>query len=231
MGQRQHTNYIEAADPRRVADVMVSLFRREGIRQVAEPRPDIALSPEANLDAGAMETPLWSVRLLPGAAGWTIVKTVPFELLGERAPNAHRMRLVALAGRLGAAAVQINLYDSAFLVLVEIDRRSRCLLSGYGPGSLRNPDPLQFNGEPLDEARIDVRFELLPFQQLVWDSTRYDYAGPTLDHEQLVSRLAQKLGGRNAAWCDDAKFTEILLSRKPFPARNGMTLHFELSAD
>jgi hypothetical protein len=51
-------------------------------------------------------------------------------------------------------------------------RQSRYLLSGYGPGSIRNPDPLRFNEEQLAEDRIDVRFELLPLQQLVWENTR-----------------------------------------------------------
>jgi hypothetical protein len=218
----QHTSYIEDAQPKRVAGALVSLFCREGMQQVAGPSP-------GTLQHGrAMNSPTWAVAVLSGAAGWTIVKTLPLELLGERAPTSNRMRLVDLANFLGVAAVQVNLYETAFLVLVEVDRQSRYLLSGYGPGSIRNPDPLRFNEEQLAEDRIDVRFELLPLQQLVWESTRYQYAGPTLDNEQLVARLACALGGKNAACCDDKWAANMLLGRKPLPAdRSGIALHFK----
>jgi hypothetical protein len=218
----QHTSYIEDGEPERVADALVSLFCREGMQQVA------GLSSGMLQHGRAMDNTTWAVAVLSGAAGWTIVKTLPLELLGEQAPTSHRMRLVDLAGSLGVSAVQVNLYETAFLVLVEVDRQSRYLLSGYGPGSIRNPDPLRFNEEQLAEDRIDVRFELLPLQQLVWESTRYECAGPTLDNEQLVARLACALGGRNAASCDDKWAVDFLLGRKPLPAASsGIALHFK----
>ena len=214
MGTSQHTSYVEDADTRRVADAMASLLYREGLQQIAE-------------HGRLTESVPVAVGVVPGATGWTIIKTVPLELLGQRAAHANRMRLVDLAGLLGTASLQINLYQRAFLILVEVDRQLRCLLSGYGPGTARNPDPLQFYEETLAEDRIDVRFELLPLQQLVWESTRYEYAGPTLDHEELVARLARRLGGENARWCDDSLSTDILLGRKPLPMKDGITLHFE----
>lgn len=210
--------------------MMVSLLRQEGMQQIAEPAP-FSTPAEALQYGRAMDNAAWTVGVLPGAAGWTIIKTLPLELLGERAPNSTRMRLVDLAGLLGTAALQINLYETAFLVLIEVDRESRCLLSGYGPGSIRNPDQLQFHQEQLAEDRIDVRFELLPFQQLVWESTRFGYAGPTLDNEQLVTRLAHKLGGENAAWCGDEWSTDILLGCRPLPIKGGIVLHFKRPAN
>jgi hypothetical protein len=228
MGKWQHTSYIEGAAPKRVADAMVSLFRREGMQQVAEPAP---FSVPFDAHRRAIDSAAWAVGVIPGGGGWTIIKTLPLELFGERASNATRMRLIDLAGLLGTAALQVNLYETAFLVLIEVDCQSGCLLSGYGPGSIRNPDPLRFNDEQLAEDRIDVRFELLPFQQLVWESTRYGYAGPTLDNEQLVSRLARKLGGENAAWCDNERCSAILLTCKPLPIEGGITLYFGRPAD
>jgi hypothetical protein len=213
-----------------VADAVVSLLRREGMRPVAKPSP--FSTPHDALQHGqATDNPAWAFGVFPGTAEWTIIKTLPLELLGERAPNSTRMRLIDLAGLLGAAALQINLYEAAFLVLIEVDRHSRCLLSGYSPGSIRNPDPLRFNEEELAEDRIDARFELLPFQQLVWESTRYEYAGPTLDNEQLVTRLAHKLGGKNASLCDDKWAIDILLTRRPLPTKDGIALYFERPAN
>jgi hypothetical protein len=223
MGTSQHTSYIEDADTGRVADAMASLLYREGMQQIAEPGPRSMRTPNGRMTESA---PL-AVGVVPGATGWTIIKTVPLELLGQRAAHANRMRLVDLAGLLGTAALQINLYQKAFLILVEVDRQLRCLLSGYGPGTARNPDPLRFYEETLAEDRIDVRFELLPLQQLVWESTRYEFAGPALNHEELVARLARRLGGENAVWCDDSLSTDILLGRKPLPTKDGITLHFE----
>lgn len=223
MGKSQHTSYIEDADTRRVANAIASLLYREGMQQIAETVPFSMPTPNVRMTESA---PL-AVGVVPGATGWTIIKTVPLELLGRRAAHANRMRLVDLAGLLGTASLQINLYQKAFLILVEVDRQSCCLLSGYGPGTVRNPDPLQFYGETLAEDRIDVRFELLPFQQLVWESTHYKYAGPTLDNEELVTRLARRLGGENATWCDDSRSIDILLGRKPLPMKDGITLYFE----
>ncbi|WP_156122178.1 hypothetical protein [Aureimonas altamirensis] len=214
----------------RVADAIVSLLRREGMQRVIESAPLSTLAPDVPLLGRAMGSGAWAVAVIAGAAGWTIVKTLPLGLLGERAPASSRMRLVELASFLGTSALQVNLYEAAFLVLLEVDRQSRHLLSGYGPGSIRNPDPLYFNDEPLSEDRIDVRFELLPLQQLIWESIRYDYAGPTLDHEQFVARLARKLGGKNAACCKDKWAANILRSREPLSIEHGVTLYFERQA-
>jgi len=101
MGTSQHTSYVEDADTRRVADAMASLLYREGLQQIAE-------------HGRLRESAPLAIGVVPGATGWTIIKTVPLEMLGRRAPHANRMRLVDLAGLLGTAALQINLYQKAF---------------------------------------------------------------------------------------------------------------------
>src|SRR6478752_10868574 len=88
MGTSQHTSYVEDADTRRVADAMASLLYREGLQQIAE-------------HGRLRESAPLAIGVVPGATGWTIIKTVPLEMLGRRAPHANRMRLVDLAGLLG----------------------------------------------------------------------------------------------------------------------------------
>jgi hypothetical protein len=179
--------------------------------------------------AGAMENNLWGVAVFPGSPGWTVVKTAPLELLGERAPGAGRMRMVELAGRLKAAGCQINLYDSSSVVLIEVDRQGRYLLSGYRLHS-NNPDPLSFHGERISEDRVDMRFELLPLQQLVEESIRDLGNGPWPDNDEFAMRLANTLGGDNAAWCDNITSTRHLLSHLPLTMPGGIDLYFEWPA-
>ena len=120
---------------------MASLLYREGLQQIAE-------------HGRLRESAPLAIGVVPGATGWTIIKTVPLEMLGRRAPHANRMRLVDLAGLLGTAALQINLYQKAFLILVEVDRQLRCLLSGYGPEPLAIPIRCNSTRKPLRKTAL-----------------------------------------------------------------------------
>src|ERR1700747_1310135 len=103
MGKWENTTYIEQGDAQRVAGAIIALLREEGMQQVARPAPRQPERFDAMQYAGAMENNLWGVAVFPGSAGWTVIKTAPLELLGERVPGTSRMRMVELAGRLGAA--------------------------------------------------------------------------------------------------------------------------------
>jgi len=135
MGNWQNTTYIRQSDTQAVADAIIALLREEGMQQVARPASREPEPFDPMQYAGAMANNLWGVVVFPGAPGWTIVKTAPFELLGERAPDANCMRLVKLAARLKAAGLQINLYDSTLFVLIEVDDQSRYLLCGFTGGT------------------------------------------------------------------------------------------------
>ena len=179
--------------------------------------------------AGAIENNLWGVALFPGAPGWTVIKTAPLEVFGERAPRASHMRLANLAARLGAAACQVNLYDTSSLVLIELNREGRCLLSGYCLRS-DSPDPLRFNNEEIAADRFDPRFELLPLQPLI-DACRRDQGGGAwLDNDEFVLRLGEALGGDNAAACTNTISIELLLGHLPLTITGGIDLYFEWPA-
>jgi hypothetical protein len=229
MGNWENTTYIEQSNAQRVAGAIVALLREEGMQQVARPAPRQPERFDAMQYAGAMENNLWGVAVFPGSAGWTVIKTAPLELLGERAPGTSRMRMVELAGRLGAAGCQINLYDSGSAVLIEVDRLGRYLLSGYRLHS-NNPDPLSFHGERISEDRVDMRFELLPLQQLVEESIRDPGSGAWRDDDQFVTRLANTLAGDNAASCVNITSTQLLLGHLPLTMPGGIDLYFEWPA-
>lgn len=222
MGLWQNTTYIQDGASQRVADAVGTLLREERTQQAIAPPP----SPLEKLGTDPLQAETWGVAIFPGAPGWTVVKTTPLELLGARAPGAQWMRLVELLRRLSAPGFQLNLYDSSCLVLIEANAQGRHLLSGYRPGTDLNPDPLQFNQERLTEDRIDVRFELLPFQQLVHDNIRDGYGGPSLDNDALIKQVARDVGGPNAYWCDNITSVEILLGRRQLPMPDGAVLYF-----
>ena len=229
MGTWEITTYIQCADVEGVADAVVGLFSEEGMQRIARPAPRQPRRFDPMQYAGAIDNNLWGVGLFPGAPGWTIIKTAPLEVFGERAPRARRMRLVDLAARLGAAACQVNLYDTSGLVLVELDRKGRCLLSGYCPRS-DNPDPLRFNDEEIDADRFDPRFELLPLQPLIDSCTRDQNGGALLDNDAFVQRLAETLGGDNAAACSNTISVEFLLGHLPLMSADAIDLYFEWPA-
>ncbi len=230
MGYWENTTYIAHGHALAVAEAMAALLQAEGMRRMERPaqREPTRFDPMQYADAA--ENDLWAVAVFPGAPEWTIVKTAPLELLGERAPGASRMRLVELACRLGASGFQINLYDSSALVLVEADAEGSCLLSGYRPGSARNPDPLMFHAERLSEDRIEPRFEILPLQQVVEGCLSEGHGLRSLDNDRLAARLADALGGESSRWCDNATSVDLLLRHRPLPMRGGIELYFERPA-
>jgi hypothetical protein len=226
MGHWEHTTYVAHPEAATVAAVILELFAEEGMRRLMQPAERSRQPFEPMQYGAALENNEWSVAAFPGSAGWTIVKTAPLELLGERAPGKSRMRLVEVAARLKAEAVQINLYDGSAMVLVEVDRVDQYRLSGYKT-DWRQSDPLSFNGEPLSEERIEVLFELLPLQAHI------DMCGTEngfCDNEALAGRLAAALGGDNAGWCDNIVSVDHLICRKPLPMVGGIDLHVEWPA-
>ena len=113
MGKWENTTYLNHEDAPLVAAAIVELFAEEGMAQVERPTQRETVAHEPMQYGTALENNRWSVAVFPGAPGWTIMKTAPLELLGERAPSARRMRLVELTDHLKCGAFQINLYDSS----------------------------------------------------------------------------------------------------------------------
>jgi hypothetical protein len=226
MGSWENTTYVRHDDVQGVADAIVGLFASEGMKGIARPAPRTPKRFDPMQYAAALENNLWGVALFPGSPGWTVIKTAPLEVLGERAPRAACMRLGDLATRLRTEACQVNLFDSTSLVLVEADRLGRCRSSGYCVRS-DNPNPLRFNGEEIAEDRIEVRFDLLPLQSLVDACTRRGDTGMWLDNDKLASRLAQTLAGDRAAACDNLTSVNFLLSHLPLEIAGGIDLYFE----
>jgi len=84
------------------------------------------------------EVKRWGIAGFPGAPGWTVVRTAPFELLLQ----GEQPLISQLAVRLRTTAFQYNLYDSTSQFLYEADEAGRIEKSGFVGGS----DPYRYWG-------------------------------------------------------------------------------------
>ena len=215
MGYWTNTTYLNHARHEDVAAELVRLIEPEGRRRVDRPPVRVPDQDDPMQYKGAEENALWGIAVFPGVTGWTVIKTAPLELLGERAKGKQRMRLSELSSALGCAGFQYNVYDSSGAVLVEVDSAGTVLLSGIPYDTEDEPDQITFHGEPWDVLeRFDVRFEILPLQ-----------ADP--DFDAMAMRLAQELGGPNSKFCDNLTSVVTLQKHLPLEAVGGIELYFE----
>ncbi len=227
MGYWENTNYIHCSDAKQVATQLTTLLQNEGMQLIPRPNERERFWYEPMQYNTALENNLWGVAIFPGAKDWTVIKTAPLELLGERAQGKETMRLVELCSTLRCPGFQINVYDGCQMVLVETNGLGEYRLSGFGPGDLHNPDPLQFYGECLVEDKIEVRFELLPLQKHI-DNIKHgnlphrDY----LSGASLAHAFSRTFGGENQEFCDNSTSTGTLICYKPLAAKLGIQLYF-----
>lgn len=216
MGYWTNTTYLNHAGHEDVAAELVRLIEAEGRRRVDRPPVRVPDAYDPMQYKGADENPLWGIAVFPGVIGWTVIKTVPLELLGERAKGKQRMRLAELSSALGCAGFQYNVYDSSGAALVEVDSTGTILLSGMPYDMESELDQITFHGEPWDVLeRFELRFELLP---LVADP----------DFDQMAKRLAQELGGANSEFCDNLTSVVTLQRHLPLEAAGGIEIYFSL---
>lgn len=226
MGYWENTTYINHGDSSHVANQLVKLFTAEGMQPILRPKQREKLWYEPMQYNSALENNTWGVAVFPDAENWTVIKTAPQELLGERPPGKKTMRLVKLCASLKASGFQINLYDGCQTILIEANGLGDYRLSGFGRGDTHNPDPLQFYGGYLKEEALEIRFELLPLQKHIENSKHSDpNSGFYINGESFVRHLAKDLGGLNAEFCQNQTSVDTLVCHKPFLAKGGIELY------
>jgi hypothetical protein len=200
LGYWENTTYVKAT-PAVVLDTLTSHFAREGMERVASPPKRQRSSYEPMQYAGALLNDLWSVAVFPGAPSWTVIKTAPLELLGERAAGTARPRLADLCSRLSTTAFQVNVYDSTATLLCEVSAEGETCISGY----TYSGDPMDWHGERLQEEFIEPQFRLLPYQQVVDDDGTGD---------DFALALSAEFGGSNARHCDNLTSVAALVTHE-----------------
>jgi hypothetical protein len=216
MGYWQNTTYLQHGSVAEVANRLAALFGKERMTPIDTPRPRAHGGIREPMQyADALHNDLWGVAVFPGAPSWTVVKTAPLELLGERRPGADRMRLAEACAALGASALQVNVYDSVGIVLVEVSPEGEAFLSGFND---RGPDNFAWHSERIDEAMAMPQLRLHPFR---------DVLGDGLHSTKIAQGLAARLGAGNAAFCDNVVSVDTLVTHKPLAVRGGIVSYFQ----
>jgi hypothetical protein len=215
MGEWTNTTYVQHPSAADVARALARLVESEGLRR-DEPAPRERLPIDPMQYDDALHNDLWALAVFPGAPGWTVVKTAPLALLAERRPGGERMRLADLCRDLGASAVYLRVSDGHQL-LVEVSRDGAVLLSGLDPYDTGcNREPPLWRGEPMDVEHLEPTFRL--------HASLQDVLAPS--SAATIARLAARLGGANAAHCDELLAVTTLIAHDPLPAAGGIALYF-----
>jgi len=176
MGSWRNVAFVQTDQLDRVESELLALVMERGRRRV-QPTQRAPPARDAMQYGSGDEVRRWGIAGFPGAPGWTVVRTAPFELLlqGEQ-PLISR-----LAMRLKAAAFQYNLYDSTSQFLYEVDEAGRIEKSGFVGGS----DPYRY-GAPLTEERYAVRFHAIDVAPVA------DWASKAMPEARVETRLREE---------------------------------------
>jgi hypothetical protein len=226
MGYWENTGYVAHGSVGDVAEALVEIITGEGMALV--PRPP-RREPEAYDSLqyqGGPANARWAIAVFPGAPGWTVIKTAPFELLAETPPDARRMRFVDLCDFLGAVGFQLHVYDTTGAVLVETDGHGKLAMSGAAVESAHE-DPFSFHGHRLHEERFALRFDLVPLSRELTPCTHSVRGIAYVDHDAFAERIARVCGGANAARCDNGTIVGTLIPHLPLTIPGARELYFE----
>lgn len=149
MGLWLNVAFVATADRGSLEVALVEALAAHGRRR-SQPAPRAVPLRDPMQYGSADTSPRWGFALLEGAAGWTVVKTAPLELLDE----AGLLGLVAQ--RLGVAALQYDVFDGDSELVAEALPDGRRALSGF-VGS----DPTRRWGGAPPEDRVAARCHLV----------------------------------------------------------------------
>jgi TPR repeat protein len=196
-GLRDCTYYIECGSTEKLIASIVALCEREGMQRVDACQGKLRTAP-------ALECNNWSVMVLPGAPGWHVVSTAPWDLLSDRAVGANASRLFALceALRVAGFALHVSDGDPWGQVLLEAGGCGRQSVSGWWHEASRTL--LDYPVAPQDAAAAQPHFQLLEsLQTLLEDGRDFRRCGirADSDHERACEHIARQLGGVHGdAW-------------------------------
>jgi hypothetical protein len=200
----EHTTYIHEGNLGRIIEQLVSLLQARGFKMVES----------ISNKAGAKGV---TIGLIHGTPGWTILKTLPEEFLGEAPSGSEEPLLVELCRELRRGGFILNLYNEFEAMMLETDGTGRMSRSG-----IRNFEelPKDVDFEAMKESGNPplVEFRLLPIE-VETDMTDIDNYG------QISEQLRELLAGQNADLCNDENFV-ALLDGKQIQDRQGVKLCF-----
>jgi hypothetical protein len=220
LGEWNNTAYLHTGALDRVADALATLFRAEGMRLVPRPPERTPSQYDPMQYGGAGENDLWAMALVPGSEGWTALLTAPLELLCESSATLHRPRLAGLTELLGCDGLQLNLYDSDSLVLLEASPEGAFEVSGFKG---MDDDPFVWHGLPIPEKKLQCGFRMIEIPG--------NPLGPFADNcDAAASKVARLLAGDCAAHCDNLVQVTKLIPHHDLGIAGARELYFRKGA-
>lgn len=215
MGYWENTTYLHTADCDAVLYALDRLLTAEGMNKTRAPyrRRPREFEPMTHNDA--MHNNLWGIAVFPGsevdgAGGWCIVKTAPYELLAERAPDTTRPRVVRLAASMGLEAVQLHIYDSKDAILLETKAGKYRVTGSSGT------EGGTFHDEEI--ASSELGFEIVKgHERLLYEQ----------DHRRIARGFAREFGGHNAAFAENTTSAVALPMGQRIPAPGARVVYYE----
>ena len=237
--------YLNTADTDAVIAEIVALFGAEGMRPVERPAKRLN-------DSAPLVNNLWAVTVFPGSDGWTVIISVPWELLCDRAEGADRNRFFELCQGLKAPGVLLTAHDGEPAwgkILAEADGRGGERACGWwyhGSDDKMYPqDALgkRFYGHEVRLASIEkqvsgfeaMRFELLPHLNMVLDDSQnvelHPFRGDS-EFEVFFYYLGSQLGGGNGEFLNERRgeLHDAMTRHAPMKVAEGTVLYFEWPA-
>jgi len=196
MGEWSTITYLRTADLDHAERAVTALCTGEGYAPLP---PGTSAGRDTWLPGPTHVQPLWTTALVPGAGEWTMIMTLPHELLGTRRPGSDRPRLVDLAVVAGCDAFTFDLFDGTAWVLAEANPRGEMALSGFPLD-----DEWQYFEEPLSEDNADVGFRLLDVREPLRQAGRRGQMS-FIDIGELVvgGRYPDEFGPADRPWSRD----------------------------
>ena len=161
------------------------------------------------------ENDTWAFAILPGARGWSFVKSFPIEILCELGTASQQIRFLSLCRLLKCVGFQLNIYDSGPGLLIEVTELGDSRISGY----TYSGDPFDLYGYRLDPTNYNMAFSLLPYQELI--------SGCCDDLEGVAEVISRRFGGINSKLCDNITSIEHLFKYTKLSVTDGCVCVFK----
>ncbi len=205
----ESTAYLKTAQTAELVTQLISLFEQRGFKRVTQ------LSPGQ---------PVVSVAVLPGQAGWSLIKTQPADLLSQP-DSANQLPLVALCTALRTPGCLIRVHDAAPWgeVLLESDGLGQQHLTGWWFDEAQ-PEGHHFYGQPLSATDAQHRFDYLPELQLVLDNCRY---GEQVPIDIFCAAVAEQFAAQHAAFVSAWEYDPWAAMNEHLPSSDWTLLNFE----
>lgn len=205
----ESTAYLKTAQTPELVTQLISLFEQRGFKRVTQLIPGQAVV---------------SVAVLPGQAGWSLIKTQPADLLCQ--PDAaSQLLLVALCTALRTPGCLIRVHDAAPWgeVMLESDGLGQQHLTGWWFDEA-HPEGHHFYGQPLSETDAQHRFDYLPELQVVLDNCRY---GEHVPIDIFCAALAEQFAAQHSGFVSAWEYDPWAAMNEHLPSSDWSLLNFE----